>query len=106
MTLPDSTPVTANDVLANVLTGIGRLEGKVDGLSSIPERLMKVEIAQATTATEVHALQAQLSNQQQRKAPWPATVGAVVAIIVGLGGIITLAVFVANLLPALASLSK
>lgn len=74
----------------NIFVTLGRLEGKVDGLSGISDRLGKVEILAATTASEVHTIQAQTSGQQTRRPQWPAIVGAVVAMITGTSVIIGL----------------
>lgn len=69
---------------------LGRLEGKVDGLSGIAERLGKVEILAATTSSEVHSIQASILGQGARKPQWPAIVGAVVGIVTGISVIVGL----------------
>lgn len=72
---------------------LGRLEGKVDGLSGIAERLGTVEILAATTSSEVRSIQGTLASQgadRSRKPQWPAVVSAVVGVVTGISVIVGL----------------
>lgn len=63
---------------------LGRLEGKVDALSGIDTRLRDVEGSNAVLASRVGSLEA----LRPQRGNWINVGGFIVALVVGLGGII------------------
>lgn len=72
---------------------LGRVEAKVDALSSIDGRLRKVE-------QDVHTLK----ENQGRKAPWWVIVSVIGVVIGGAAGIVSLLAFLAKMTEALSGI--